>query len=225
MRGCAGCDGRCSASPLSQLWPSRSPGGRCAGACRARWEVNAAGLAAAVTIERDARGVPVITAASRADLAFATGFAHAQDRYFQMDLSRRLAGGELSELFGAVALEHDTRARRFGFRAVARRVVAGAARRGARRARSLCARRERRARGPRRAAVGIPGAARAAARLERGGFGAGRALDVVAAAVRRPDRRDRPPPPRARRGRDGDAGRRARAHRVRLRRPFRLGHA
>lgn len=82
-----------------------------------------AGVVAAVSIERDALGIPTITAANRADLAFATGFAHAQDRFFQMDLSRRLSGGELSELFGAVAIEHDRRARLFLFRAVAREVV------------------------------------------------------------------------------------------------------
>jgi penicillin G amidase len=89
-------------------------------------ELSAAGLVAEATLERDARGVPVISARSRADLAFATGFAHAQDRFFQMDLSRRLAAGELSELFGAVALKQDVRARRFGFRSVARRVVESA---------------------------------------------------------------------------------------------------
>lgn len=85
-----------------------------------------AGLGAPATIERDAAGRPTITAASRADLAWATGFAHGQDRFFQMDLSRRLAAGELSELFGAVALAQDTRARRFAFRAVARRVIEAA---------------------------------------------------------------------------------------------------
>jgi len=84
------------------------------------------GLSAEASIERDARGIPVITASTRADVAFATGFAHAQDRFFQMDLSRRFAAGELSELFGAVALEQDTRVRRFGFRAVARRVIEAA---------------------------------------------------------------------------------------------------
>jgi penicillin amidase len=88
--------------------------------------VPAPALGADASIERDARGIPVITAASRADLAFALGFAHAQDRFFQMDLSRRLAAGELSELFGAVALKSDRRTRRFGFRAVARRVVEAA---------------------------------------------------------------------------------------------------
>jgi penicillin amidase len=85
--------------------------------------ISATGVAAEVTIARDAAGRPVITAGSRADLAFATGFLHGQDRFFQMDLSRRFAAGELSELFGAVAVEQDTRARRFAFRSVARRVM------------------------------------------------------------------------------------------------------
>ncbi len=84
-----------------------------------------AGIEAPVTIERDDRGVPTLTAASRADLAFATGFVHAQDRFFEMDLSRRLAAGELSELVGAVALGQDRRARLFRFRAVAAQVLAG----------------------------------------------------------------------------------------------------
>jgi penicillin amidase len=83
----------------------------------------APGLAAAVLIERDAAGRPVITAGSRLDLAFATGFLHGQDRFFQMDLSRRFAAGELSDLFGEVAVGQDIKARRFGFRAVARRVL------------------------------------------------------------------------------------------------------
>src|SRR6187399_2369864 len=87
---------------------------------------DAPGLGAQATIERDARGIPVVTAATRADLAYALGYAHGQDRFFQMDLSRRLAAGELSELVGKLALKQDTRARRFGFRAVARRVLEAA---------------------------------------------------------------------------------------------------
>ncbi|MEO8019029.1 MAG: penicillin acylase family protein [Pseudomonadota bacterium] len=87
---------------------------------------SAPGLRADATIERDARGIPVITGSTRADLAYATGYAHAQDRFFQMDLARRLAAGELSELFGEVALKQDQRTRRFGFRAVARRIVEAA---------------------------------------------------------------------------------------------------
>jgi len=71
--------------------------------------------------------VPTIEATDRLDLAYATGFLHAQDRYFQMDLSRRLAAGELAELFGSVALEQDRNARLFRFRSVAREVLAQAA--------------------------------------------------------------------------------------------------
>ncbi|MBV9698351.1 MAG: penicillin acylase family protein [Gammaproteobacteria bacterium] len=82
--------------------------------------IRAPGLSAPVRITRDARGVPTVSAANRADLAFGTGFLHAQDRFFEMDLSRRLAAGELAELFGTVALEQDRRARLFRFRSVAR---------------------------------------------------------------------------------------------------------
>ncbi|HEY0767517.1 MAG TPA: penicillin acylase family protein [Steroidobacteraceae bacterium] len=84
------------------------------------------GLTAAVRITRDSRGVPSIEAANRLDLAYATGFVHAQDRYFEMDLSRRLAAGELAELFGEAALEQDRKVRPFRFRAVARQVIAQA---------------------------------------------------------------------------------------------------
>lgn len=80
-------------------------------------------LAAAVAIERDALGIPTVRAADRADLAYGTGFVHGQDRFFQMDLSRRLAAGELSELFGAVALEQDEKARLFRFRHLAAAVL------------------------------------------------------------------------------------------------------
>ena len=69
------------------------------------------GLAAPVTIERDALGVPTISGANRADVAFATGFVHAQDRFFQMDLSRRAAAGRLAELVGDAALPVDRRNR------------------------------------------------------------------------------------------------------------------
>ena len=52
------------------------------------------GLSAAVTVERDDLGVPTITAANRVDLARATGFVHAQERFFQMDLLRRQSAGD-----------------------------------------------------------------------------------------------------------------------------------
>jgi penicillin G amidase len=88
--------------------------------------MRAPGLAAAVRITRDARGVPTIEAANRLDLAYGTGFVHGQDRYFQMDLSRRLAAGELSELFGSVALSQDRKTRLFRLRSVAREVLSRA---------------------------------------------------------------------------------------------------
>lgn len=83
----------------------------------------APGLTAPVTIERDRLGVPTLSAANRIDLAYATGYVHGQDRFFEMDLSRRLAAGELSELFGAVAVEQDKQTRVFHFRKVARAVI------------------------------------------------------------------------------------------------------
>ena len=73
------------------------------------------GLSAPVDVSRDALGVPTIRGGSRADVARATGFLHAQDRYFQMDLARRRAAGELAALVGprAVPLDRDARIHRF----------------------------------------------------------------------------------------------------------------
>src|SRR6266508_1763258 len=48
-------------------------------------------LGAPVTVERDALGVPTLRGANRLDVARATGFIHAQERFFQMDLLRRRA--------------------------------------------------------------------------------------------------------------------------------------
>ena len=85
-------------------------------------EVQARGLLAPVSVERDARGAPTLKGRSRADLAWALGYLHAQERFFQMDLQRRSAAGELSELVGAAALPADRAARlhRFRWRAHAR---------------------------------------------------------------------------------------------------------
>ncbi len=87
-------------------------------------ELMAPGLGAPATIERDSAGIPTITARTRADLAYATGFAHGQDRFFQMDLIRRQAAGELSELFGEIAIDIDKRYRFHRFRERARAVLA-----------------------------------------------------------------------------------------------------
>ena len=82
------------------------------------------GLQSAVTIERDSLGVPTIRGLSRADVARATGFVHAQDRFFQMDLARRRAAGELSALVGDAAIPLDRQVRIHRFRDEARRAVA-----------------------------------------------------------------------------------------------------
>jgi len=81
-------------------------------------------LSAPVTVARDADGVPVISGANRLDLAYATGFVHGQERFFQMDLLRRSAAGELAELFGPRALPLDRAHRLHRFRARAAEVLA-----------------------------------------------------------------------------------------------------
>ncbi len=84
-----------------------------------------AGLSAPVQVVRDAGGVPTLTGANRADLARALGFVHAQERFFQMDLLRRVGAGELSALVGAQALPLDRKLRIHRFRARAAAVLAG----------------------------------------------------------------------------------------------------
>ena len=85
--------------------------------------IEAPGLGAPVSVTRDALGIPTIRGSSREDVARATGFLHAQDRFFQMDLARRRAAGELSELVGSRALALDRETRLHRFRAEARRAT------------------------------------------------------------------------------------------------------
>ncbi|MEO8671353.1 MAG: penicillin acylase family protein [Tahibacter sp.] len=80
-------------------------------------KVSSEHLSARVSINRDALGTATIDANDRIDLSWALGFLHAQERYFQMDLMRRLAAGELSELFGKQAIELDRGHRMHRFRA------------------------------------------------------------------------------------------------------------
>jgi penicillin amidase len=74
-------------------------------------EVALPGLSAPVTIARDALGVVTIDAANETDAMRALGYVHGQERYFEMDLMRRMAAGELSALFGAQALDTDRKQR------------------------------------------------------------------------------------------------------------------
>ena len=81
------------------------------------------GLSGPVTVVRDAQGVPTIRAATRVDIARALGWLHGQDRFFQIDVLRRVAAGELSEVFGKRALVRDRAARMHGFRKLAQTVA------------------------------------------------------------------------------------------------------
>ena len=74
------------------------------------------GLSAPVSISIDGDGVPRVHAASEADAAAALGFLHARERMFQMDLTRRVAAGELSEILGQVTLPSDRFMRTLGLR-------------------------------------------------------------------------------------------------------------
>ena len=79
------------------------------------------GLTAPVQVTRDGHGVPAIEAATLADLFFAQGYVTAQDRLWQMDVMRRFASGELSEILGDDTLKIDREQRILGLRAAARR--------------------------------------------------------------------------------------------------------
>ena len=81
-------------------------------------------VSADVAIRRDASGIPTITATNRVDLAYATGFVHGQDRFFQMDLTRRKAAGELAEIVGSAVVFLDKKSRLHRFRARAKQVLA-----------------------------------------------------------------------------------------------------
>lgn len=76
--------------------------------------ITAPGLRAAGSIVYDAEGVPVIQAANDYDAAYLMGYAHAQNRFFQMDFNRRGASGTVSELVGAAGLANDVQIRTLG---------------------------------------------------------------------------------------------------------------
>jgi penicillin amidase len=79
------------------------------------------GLSATVKVTRDGHGVPEIEAASLEDLFLAQGYVTAQDRLWQMDIMRRYAAGELSEILGESTLKVDREKRILGLRAAARK--------------------------------------------------------------------------------------------------------
>src|ERR1035441_1923496 len=81
------------------------------------------GLSAPVKVTRDGQGVPAIEAATLEDLFLAQGYVTAQDRLWQMDVTRRFGAGELSEILGEDTLKIDREQRILGLRAAAREAL------------------------------------------------------------------------------------------------------
>lgn len=76
-------------------------------------------LAEPVKIYRDQWGIPHIYGGSLNDTAFAQGYVHAQDRMWQMEINRRVARGQLSEVIGKDTLPTDRASRILGFERLA----------------------------------------------------------------------------------------------------------
>ena len=90
-----GCIGLAATWYIQQKLPQRSG------------DLPLAQLTAAVDVHYDERGVPHIQAQNELDAYRALGYVHAQDRLFQMEIMRRLARGELSEILGASTVPLD----------------------------------------------------------------------------------------------------------------------
>jgi penicillin G amidase len=94
-------------------WIARSPLPQLDGS------ISVPGISAKVRIVRDEQDVPNIDAATLEDLFFAQGYVTAQDRLWQMDLMRRAAAGELSEIIGEATVKMDRQARILGLHVAA----------------------------------------------------------------------------------------------------------
>jgi penicillin amidase len=77
------------------------------------------GQSGPIVIERDAAGVPSIRATTEDDAQFGLGYAHAQDRLWQMEFQRRLASGRTAEFLGTAGLKFDPLFRIVGLRRAA----------------------------------------------------------------------------------------------------------
>ena len=108
---------------LALVLPAAFAGGSLASP-RANILVDVSGLEAPAQVVRDSLGVPHISAKSDHDAYFMVGWVHAQDRLFQMDVSRRQASGTLAELLGSGALASDVQLRTLGLRRAAEKSLA-----------------------------------------------------------------------------------------------------
>ncbi len=77
-----------------------------------------------VNIYRDSLGIVYIDSKNPADAAFALGYAHAQERLFQMDLIRRAASGRLSQVFGKKTIPFDKMFLTLGIKDIAKQKFA-----------------------------------------------------------------------------------------------------
>ena len=82
------------------------------------------GLDGSVELRRDASGVLWVTADSPQDASFGLGYGHAQDRFYQMEMMRRIGSGRLHELIGESGLRFDTLLRTLGLYRLAQDNVA-----------------------------------------------------------------------------------------------------
>ena len=81
------------------------------------------GLSAPAAVTRDAHGVPSIEAANLEDLFLAQGYVTAQDRLWEMDMTRRFAAGDMAEVLGAEWVKHDREQRILGLEARAEQAL------------------------------------------------------------------------------------------------------
>lgn len=86
--------------------------------------IRLAGLTQPVIVTRDSLGIPTISAASLDDLFFAQGYVTAQERLWQMDMTRRFASGDLAAILGPDFVSVDREQRILGLRQVAEKAVA-----------------------------------------------------------------------------------------------------
>jgi len=82
-------------------------------------EIQLSGIHSEISIYFDEKGIPQIWADNEEDAWYAVGWLHASDRLFQMELTRRVAYGRLSEFFGDLTLDFDRKQRIIGHHVIA----------------------------------------------------------------------------------------------------------
>jgi penicillin amidase len=115
VAGAAGTGLAAAATAAAWHWLARRP------LPKQKGTIELAGLEGSVRVRRDRWGVPHIEAANAADLWFAEGFCHGQDRLWQMDFYRRALSGRVSEFAGEEGLPVDRLMRTLGMRRTAER--------------------------------------------------------------------------------------------------------